>query len=438
MADEKYARRFGNVTASGDMDVTVNGQTVRASGNDIGNMAAVTAGLSNLRRKRGDVSLNENNGNVVLGGKDTGVKAEDFAAGADDEGFERLRKGYTKNSGDEIVRGRQAAESSGLGNLVRWDKSSNRMTIAGVDVPYLYITNDGNAMVSEKTLNSVLEKVKENLGVKTAAEIADEIYSRNGRNINKALDSIINRKEWEYNPETDPAYLAYQKQYTRNAEQAYNRAMGTGGLYGSPSSYQMYQALAGYADNMQKMSDAIPEFQNVSYERYSDEQERNLKALEALQKERAEEYDMYNSANESLLDRIKDSDAENYKRYGDSVYTYPLNKEQLRQARLKNELSENEKLRSDMDTDMYQAMLDVDYRIKNAQLSSVQVKTLISQIQAAQQRAMLYNGGMFMKADMDALGIPRNYSRYPDSGGYPSPWDYGINAKLAEWANGIF
>ena len=42
MADEKYARRFGNVTASGDMDVTVNGQTVRASGNDIGNMAAVT------------------------------------------------------------------------------------------------------------------------------------------------------------------------------------------------------------------------------------------------------------------------------------------------------------------------------------------------------------------------------------------------------------
>ena len=38
-----------------------------------------------------------------------------------------------------------------------------------------------------------------------------------------------------------------------------------------------------------------------------------------------------------------------------------------------------------------------------------------------------------MKEDMDALGIPQDMQRYPDSGGYPNPWDAGINAKLAEW-----
>lgn len=428
-----YSRRFGDTITTGGGDIVMNGQTVKAQGRDIGNMAAVTAGIFNLKRKGGNVRLNEKNGNVILGDRDTGVRASDFAGGADDERMDLLRRGYTKTTGDEVVRGRQSAENKGLGNLVRWDPSSKRMTIAGVDVPYLYITDDGNAMVSEKALNAVIDKVKQSSGVKTATELADMIYGRYSNPVKKALDKVMNRESWSYNPEEDPAYKAYEKQYLRNAEQAYNRAMGSGGLYGTPDSYQMYQALAGYADNMQRLSDAVPQLAEQDYNRYSDEQARNLAALEAMQNERAAEYNLLAGANEKQINRIREDDRENYTRREDSLYNYPIAGERLAQETAQAKIAGNEAVQSDMDTELYGPMLELDYRIKNAQLDAVEVKTLISRIQAAQQRAVLYNGGMFMKEDMDALGIPQDMQRYPDSGGYPNPWDAGINAKLAEW-----
>lgn len=428
-----YSRRFGDTITTGGGDIVMNGQTVKAQGKDIGNMAAVTAGISNLKRKGGDVSLNEENGNVILGGKDTGVRASDFAGGADDESMDSLRRGYTKTTGDGIIRGRQGAESKGLGNLVRWDRFSKRMTIAGVDVPYLYITDDGNAMVSEKTLNAVIDKVKQSSGVKTATELADRIYGKHSDAVNSALDKVANREKWSYKPEEDPAYEAYARMYERNAEQAYNRAMGLGGLYGAPDSYQIYQAIAGYSDNMQRLSDAVPQLASQAYERYSDEQARNLAALEAIQNERALEYNMLSGANEKQINRMREDDRENYSRREDSLYNYPIAGEKLAQESAQTKIAGNEAVQSDMDTAMYAPMLELDYRIKNAQLDSSEVKTLISRIQAAQQRAALYNGGMFMKEDMDALGIPQDMRRYPDSGGYPNPWDAEINAKLAEW-----
>ncbi|MDO5398132.1 MAG: hypothetical protein Q4G33_09380 [bacterium] len=432
--DEKgYSRRFGKTVTSGNGDIVLNGQTVKASGNDLGNMAEVTAGIHNLKKRNSDAALNEKNGNVMLGGRDTGVRARNFANGANDENMELLRKGYTSNSGDSVVRGRQSAESRGLGNLVRWDASSKRMTIAGIDVPYLYITDDGNAMVSERVLNEVMDEAEKNSGVQNSAALADNIYSKHSRAVNSALDKAVNRKEWSYDPTKDPAYEAYAKMYARSAEQAYNRAMGSGGLYGAPDSYQMYQALAAYADNMQRLSDTVPQLAQQDYTRYSDEQQRNLAALEALQNERAAHYNMFSEANENQLARIREDDRENYDRYEDSVYNYPEAEERLIQERAKSHIAGNESVQSDFDTAMYAPMLELDYKIKSAQLDSTEVKTLILRIQAAQQRAELYNGGMFMKQDMDALGIPQDMERYPDTGGYPAPWDAEINAKLAEW-----
>lgn len=432
--DEKgYSRKFGKTTTSGSGDIVINGQTVKASGNDIGDMAEATAGIYNLRQRNTDVSLNENNGNVMLGGSDTGVMARNFANGVTNENMETLRTGYTKSAGDNVVRGRQSAESRGLGNLVRWDASSKRMTIAGIDVPYLYITDDGNAMVSEKALNEVMDKVEKSAGVKSATELADMIYNNHNPAIKSAMNRVTDREKWSYDPETDPAYEAYAKMYARNAEQAYNRAMGSGGLYGTPNSYQMYQALAAYADNMQRMSDALPELARENYARYSDEQQRNLSALAALQNERSAQYNMFSEANERQINRIREDDIENYDRYEDLIYNYPQVIEKLAQERAKSHIAGNETVQSDIDTEMYAPTLRLDHMIKNAQLSSMEVKTLISRIQAAQQRAQIYNGGMFMKADMDALGIKQDMERYPDTGGYPSPWDAEINAKIAQW-----
>jgi len=427
-----YPRRVKGITTSGKGKIVVNGVEVDAEGPDIGDLARVTAGAANLKRRGGAFGLNDKTGNVTLGGIDTGVSAADYADGVTAGGLEAISDGYTKNGG-RIVRGRQAAETGGFGNLVRWDDAAKRMSVAGVNVPYLYVTDDGNAMVSEDVMNSVLADVKNRLGVSAARDIVNEVRDRHKSGVDRALKKVVDRERWSYDSARDPAYEAYARMFGENAEKAYNRAMGSGGLYSSPNSYQMYQALAAYGDNMQRLSDQIPSLAQQDYSRYSDEQTRNLAALNALTSEREKELAARTAANENQLSRLRGDDRENYSRAADALLNYPLKEEQLSQAANRTRISANEVVQSDIDTDMHGKFTDLDYRIKTAQLNSQQVKNIIEQVKAAQQRAALYNGGQFMKADMDALGIAQDMERYPNSGGYPNPWDHEINEKLAQW-----
>lgn len=437
----------GTTYISGNPQIVMNGETVNGTGADIGDLASVTAGLSKLRQKYGTealgkrlgkpaVSLDETSGNVLLNGKDSGLRAADYAGGADDR---TAAEGWANATGDSLPQVSTYAGLTDLGDIVKW--SDDKVTIGGIDVPYAYVDKDGRAYASKSAIDSAAAQVRADTGIQNPTKLTDNTMNRYSSSVNKALDKVVNRSTWTYNPEKDPAYQAYAKQYSRNAEQLYNRAMGAGGLYSSPNSYQMYQALAAYGDNMQQLSDAVPQLAQQDYARYSDEQTRNRAALEALQNERKLNLDAATAANDNMYNRYRAADELNYNRrqdarFGDKKQDNELIKQNKELTKLDQEieLGEDSVSQSKEYTSRYPTMLDLEVSLKRGELTASDLANTMSMINIAAQRAQLRNG-IFSKSDMDALGIEQDMSKYPNSNGYPTVYSAEVQRLLAIWNN---
>ncbi len=82
------------------------------------------------------------------------------------------------------------------------------------------------------------------------------------------------REEFKYDYKKDDSYKAYAKEYTRNMQRAVEDTMGkyagmTGGI---PSTAAMSAATQAGAYEMSKLSDKIPELEQLAYQRYFNEQ----------------------------------------------------------------------------------------------------------------------------------------------------------------------
>lgn len=424
----RTARKFGDTVTSGEGHVSMNGQTVRASnptgGSDLGDMATVTQGMTNVQNAmqssaygNGKAVLDESNGNVLYNGGDTGLKASDYANGITNK--QNISDGYTNATGDTAVRGRAYLDSKGYGQLVNWDDATKTMSVGGINVPYQYITDDGNAMVSQSVLDNVIARLGTNSNTQNGAALANSIYDKHEPTISSLMDKIINRDQWKYDPRKDPAYQAYAQMYQQNAEQAYNRAMGSGGLYGSPSSYQRYQALAGYGDNMQQLSQTIPTLAQQDYQRYSDEQNRNLQALQSLQQERAYEHNMLYNANEVQLDRMNADAQTNYSRRYNDMYAYPMADNELAMA--------NDKVtQSGIDTMYYPTLKQYETDLAKGNVDSITQQNMAYYLNNIENTARLRSGELSADA-VEFLGLDPNTSHYL--------WDYDVKALLGQYYN---
>ena len=126
-----------------------------------------------------------------------------------------------------------------------------------------------------------------------------EYQSKYEQDIAAALDLIMNRDKFSYDYASDPAYQAYAKSYTENANKSLQNALAassalTGG-YGN--SYASGAAQSAYAQQMNALSDVIPELYQAAYERYMNETN-----------------DLYNRYN-----ILADADNTGYSRYRDTV-----------------------------------------------------------------------------------------------------------------------
>jgi hypothetical protein len=43
------------------------------------------------------------------------------------------------------------------------------------------------------------------------------------------------------------------------------------------------------------------------------------------------------------------------------------------------------------------------------------------------------NGGKYLASDMNYLGISPDWTKYPNTNGYPPVWQSGLDQKAAEW-----
>lgn len=124
--------------------------------------------------------------------------------------------------------------------------------------------------------------------------------------ISSMLDSILNRPDFSYDPNTDPLYSQYKKAYNREGDRATADALGTAAATtgGIPSSYAT--AAAAQAGNYyaSQLTDKIPELYELAYNKYLSDYNMDLTSLDALQAAEQANYAKYlNSLNQWNTDR---------------------------------------------------------------------------------------------------------------------------------------
>ena len=119
-------------------------------------------------------------------------------------------------------------------------------------------------------------------------ESAPTYTSKYQDQIDELLDEILNRPGFAYDPETDPRYAAYRKEYAREGQRATADTMGqaaamTGGMPSTAAMTAAQQAGDYYAA---QMADKIPELYQLAYAMYQDEGDNmrlNMDMLTALE-----------------------------------------------------------------------------------------------------------------------------------------------------------
>lgn len=113
--------------------------------------------------------------------------------------------------------------------------------------------------------------------------------------IQDLLGQIVNREDFSYDPETDPLYSQYRKQYTREGQRAAADALGAAAAAsgGIPSSYAA--TAAGQAGDYYaaQMTDKIPELYQLAYNQYMNEHSMKLSDLGAVQGAEQSDYQKY-------------------------------------------------------------------------------------------------------------------------------------------------
>lgn len=95
-------------------------------------------------------------------------------------------------------------------------------------------------------------------------------YQNSGGAYASAMNQLLGSGSFQYDEQTDPVYQAYKKQYTRGAQRGMNDTLGavaarTGGM---ASSYATQAAQQAYNEQMQSLSDKIPELYDAAYNRW--------------------------------------------------------------------------------------------------------------------------------------------------------------------------
>lgn len=100
-----------------------------------------------------------------------------------------------------------------------------------------------------------------------------EFKSTHKSAVDSLYDQIVNRKEFEYDLNSDPMYQMYKDQYTQRGKNAMQDAQaqaaantgGFGSSYATTAGQQMYQS---YVD---QLNEKVPDLWQQSYDKYQDE-----------------------------------------------------------------------------------------------------------------------------------------------------------------------
>lgn len=179
--------------------------------------------------------------------------------------------------------------------------------------------------------------------------------------IDDLLNDIMNRPDFSYDPETDPQYAAYKKEYAREGERATADTLGqaaamTGGMPSTAAMTAAQQAGDYYAA---QMADKIPELYQLAYAMYQDEGQNmrlNMEMLTALEQGDYNKYlnllNQYNTDRNFAYGVYSDDWNRNYQLDRDDVadsrydmeWNYGVSRDEIGDQRYQSETEYNQNL----------------------------------------------------------------------------------------------
>ena len=214
---------------------------------------------------------------------------------------------------------------------------------------------------------------------------------------------MVDRKEFSYNPDNDVVFQAYKKQYEREAEHALRRILNENNTsVNDASGAVLSEAMAAQYEQLNKISDAIPELYKDAYNRYIDEGkilDENLNTINTIANEY---YDRIYKSNSDIRDRAnKAGQAER----------------EERQRQIDNE--------RDAIEDYYEnALKEIELRYSEDKLKADLAKTYASTESTVMDNAVAR--GFFIESDETAMPWLKEY-RTADGG-------YTISPSVAKMA----
>ena len=149
----------------------------------------------------------------------------------------------------------------------------------------------------------------------------DPYKSQYGGQINNLINAAVNRQEFSYDPNTDPAYQSYAKEYGRLGDRARQNTLGdfaanTGGYASTAAVSAAQQAQNDYN---QQLSMLVPQLMQAAYERYQGDFNMNMATLGALTDRDNDMYARWNDNRNYNRDKFVEDRTFGYGKYRDTV-----------------------------------------------------------------------------------------------------------------------
>lgn len=262
----------------------------------------VDRGVDNSR-----IGFNNDTGFVTIDGTDAfkpqhNIEGTTYAAAKD---IDDMTKQAYNQAGNPLMAARDYVSSKGYTGIVNWDADSGTVNIGGQNLKPVSVSEDGIAYIPQSQLDAAIAAYEKNTGIITNKGVLEGYDKKYDANIEDALNHLVNRKEFNYDPEKDVVYKAYEKQYNRQAEEAFRKMLNDNNTsVTGASGAVLSQAMAARDAEKDKLTDVIPSLYQDAYNRYMGETDRLRNNLNDVM---SAENDYYNKTYQSNRDSIGDS-----------------------------------------------------------------------------------------------------------------------------------
>ncbi len=233
-----------------------------------------------------------------------------------------LQNFYSKSS-NPIVRVSDAYASLGGKYGLTADSLSygnGMVSIGGKPLDILYIDDDNKAWAWQSDVASAIDDYVGTIGIESPIDLHDQYNKNYLSDIWDYAKSLKDAKDFSYNPDSDPVYLAYKEKYLAEGERATIDAIAsygalTGGYGNSAAITAGAQAAQYYAG---QLAGKIPELAEDAYNRYIQKYQSDINLMDKMFEIYNTSYDNASYANRQQLNNSTKAASSNVQRDNDA------------------------------------------------------------------------------------------------------------------------